>query len=85
MKKESLEGELLEDSHIFMHPERYRILELLAEKPMHISELSRALPEELCLRLRTRHLDRKIQTLGGDEYGRTQMENNDETQARNYR
>jgi DNA-binding transcriptional ArsR family regulator len=46
MKKETLEGELLKDSHIFLHPERYRIMELLAEKPMHISELSRALPEE---------------------------------------
>jgi len=46
MKKESLEGELLKDSHIFLQPERYRIMELLAEKPMYISELSRALPEE---------------------------------------
>jgi DNA-binding transcriptional ArsR family regulator len=46
MKKGPLEDELLKDSHIFLHPERYRIMELLAEKPMHISELSRALGEE---------------------------------------
>jgi DNA-binding transcriptional ArsR family regulator len=46
MEREPLEGELLKDSHIFLHPERYRILELLAEKPMHISELSRAMSEE---------------------------------------
>jgi DNA-binding transcriptional ArsR family regulator len=36
----------LKDSHIFLHPERYRIMELRAEKPMHISELSRAMSEE---------------------------------------
>lgn len=46
MKKQPLEGELLEDSHIFLQPERYRIMEQLAERPMHISELSRALGEE---------------------------------------
>jgi hypothetical protein len=46
MEREPLEGELLEDSHILMQPERYRIVELLAEKPMYIRELSRALPEE---------------------------------------
>jgi DNA-binding transcriptional ArsR family regulator len=46
MEREPLEGELLEDSHILMQPERYRIVELLAKKPMYISELSRALPEE---------------------------------------
>jgi DNA-binding transcriptional ArsR family regulator len=44
----------LEDSHIFLQPERYRIMELLAEKPMHISELSRALSQER--RLVTYHL-----------------------------
>jgi predicted transcriptional regulator len=46
MRKEPLEAELLEDSYIFLHPVRYRLMELLAEKPMHISELSRALSEE---------------------------------------
>jgi len=54
MKKEPLEGELLKDSHILLHPERYRIMELLAEKPMHISGLSRAMSEER--RLVTYHL-----------------------------
>ena len=54
MTKQPLEGELLEDSHVFLHPERYRIMELLAEKPMHISELSRAMSEER--RLVTYHL-----------------------------
>jgi hypothetical protein len=43
MKKESLEDELLEDSHIFLQPERYRIMELHAEKPMHLDGISRAL------------------------------------------
>ena len=46
MRKETLEGELLQDSHTILQPERYRIVEQLAEKPMHISELSRALGEE---------------------------------------
>jgi predicted transcriptional regulator len=46
MRKETLEGEHLKDSHIFLQPERYRIVEQLAEKPMHISELSRALGQE---------------------------------------
>ena len=54
MKREPLEGELLKDSHIFLQPERYRILEQLSERPMHISELSRALSEER--RLVTYHL-----------------------------
>ena len=44
----------MRDTHIFLHPERYRIMELLAEKPMHISELSRAMREER--RLVTYHL-----------------------------
>jgi DNA-binding transcriptional ArsR family regulator len=46
MREEMLEGEHLKDSYILLHPERYRILELLAEKPMHINELSRALSQE---------------------------------------
>jgi DNA-binding transcriptional ArsR family regulator len=49
-----LDGKLLEDAHILTHPIRNRILEQLAEQPMHISELSRALPEER--RLITYHL-----------------------------
>jgi hypothetical protein len=43
MRKKPLDGELLEDSHIFLHPVRYRLLAQLAEKPLHISALSKAL------------------------------------------
>ncbi len=46
MSKKPLEDSLLKDSHVFLHPERYRIMELLVEKPMHIGELSRAMREE---------------------------------------
>jgi len=41
--KKTIEGKLLEDAHILMHPIRYRILELLTKKPMHIDRISRAL------------------------------------------
>jgi len=43
MKKQPLEAELLENSHIFLHPVRYRLLELLEEQPRHINALSSAL------------------------------------------
>jgi len=43
MAKEPLEDKLLEDAHILTHPVRNRIMELLAEQPMHINALSRAL------------------------------------------
>ena len=46
MGEELSGGELLQDSHIILQPERYRIVEQLVEKPMHISELSRALGQE---------------------------------------
>lgn len=36
----------LKDVHVLLHPMRYRIAELLAEKPMHINEISNALGEE---------------------------------------
>ena len=36
MTNKSLDCKLLEDAHILMHPTRYRIVELLAEKPMLI-------------------------------------------------
>ncbi|RZN39569.1 MAG: ArsR family transcriptional regulator, partial [Methanophagales archaeon ANME-1-THS] len=35
-----------QEAHILLHPIRYRILELLATKPMYISELSKALGED---------------------------------------
>ena len=41
-----LKEELVEDAHVFFHPVRYRIVELLAEKPMHINAISIAMGEE---------------------------------------
>ena len=42
MGKKPLKAELLEDSHIFMQPVRYRLLELLEELPRHINALASA-------------------------------------------
>jgi DNA-binding transcriptional ArsR family regulator len=41
-----IEADLLKNVHVLLHPVRYRIVELLAEKPMHINEISNALGEE---------------------------------------
>jgi len=41
-----IEDRLVKEAHILLHPVRFRILELLAEKPMYISELSKALGED---------------------------------------
>jgi len=41
-----VEDRLVDDAHILLHPIRYRIVELLAEKPMHINEISKAMGEE---------------------------------------
>jgi predicted transcriptional regulator len=41
-----IEDTLVKEAHILLHPIRYRILELLAKKPMYISELSKALGED---------------------------------------
>jgi DNA-binding transcriptional ArsR family regulator len=49
MNRKPMDAKLLEDAHIFTHPVRSRIIELLAEKPMHIDALSRALDEERML------------------------------------
>jgi len=54
-EKKPLKDELLDDSHQLLHPLRRRIMDLLAEKPMHVNELSRALGEER--RLVSHHLD----------------------------
>ena len=54
MGKKPMEAELLEDSHIFLHPLRYRLLELLEEQPRHTNALSRTLGMER--RLVTYHL-----------------------------
>ncbi len=41
-----IDKELLKDVHVLLHPIRYRIVELLEEKPMYINEISKALGEE---------------------------------------
>ncbi|MEA2033093.1 MAG: winged helix-turn-helix domain-containing protein [Euryarchaeota archaeon] len=41
-----IEEELLKDVHALLHPIRFRIVELLAEKPMYINEIRNALGEE---------------------------------------
>jgi DNA-binding transcriptional ArsR family regulator len=46
MRKKKLEAELLDDSRIFLHPLRCRILELLAEKLMNLNAISLALSME---------------------------------------
>lgn len=41
-----LEERLVDEAHILLHPIRYRIVELLAERPMHINEIAKAMEEE---------------------------------------
>jgi predicted transcriptional regulator len=41
-----LEGQLIMDAHVLVHPIRFRIVELLRENPMHINSISKALGEE---------------------------------------
>lgn len=36
----------MKEARIFLHPTRYRIAKLLAEKPMHVKELTEVLGEE---------------------------------------
>lgn len=40
------DDDLLKDIHVLLHPIRFRIVELLAEKPMHINEISKVLGGE---------------------------------------
>jgi len=54
MEKKPLDAELFEESHILLHPVRYRILELIAEQPRHVNALASALGLES--RLVTYHL-----------------------------
>jgi predicted transcriptional regulator len=56
-----VDDKLLKEAHVILHPIRFRIIELLGENPMHVSEISKALGEER--RLISYHLD----TL--EEYG----------------
>lgn len=37
---------LVKEAHVLLHPIRFRIVELLAEKPMHINAISKALDGE---------------------------------------
>ncbi|MBC8522017.1 MAG: winged helix-turn-helix transcriptional regulator [Methanomicrobia archaeon] len=41
-----IEDELLKEVRVLLHPIRYRIVELLAEKPMHINGISNKLGED---------------------------------------
>jgi len=41
-----IEEELVKDAHVLLHPVRFRIVELLMEKSMHINEISKAMGEE---------------------------------------
>lgn len=41
-----VEEGLVTEAHVLLHPIRFRIVELLAESPMHISELSKTLGKE---------------------------------------
>jgi len=41
-----IEDGLLKEVHTLLHPIRYRIVERIAEKPMYINEISKALGEE---------------------------------------
>ncbi len=41
-----MEEELVKDAHVLLHPVRFRIVELLMEKSMHINEISKAMGEE---------------------------------------
>lgn len=40
------EDETVKDAHTLLHPIRFRIVELLTEKPLHISALSKEMGEE---------------------------------------
>jgi DNA-binding transcriptional ArsR family regulator len=41
-----IEDDLVKDAHVLLHPIRYRIVELLVEKPMHINLISKVMGEE---------------------------------------
>jgi predicted ArsR family transcriptional regulator len=48
-------GTFIDDAHTLLHPIRFELIELLAEKPRHINELAKALGQER--RLVTHHLE----------------------------
>jgi predicted transcriptional regulator len=41
-----MKDKLVKDAHVLLHPIRFRIIELLAEKPLHINGISKAMGEE---------------------------------------
>ncbi len=41
-----MEDTIVKDAHVLLHPIRFRIVELLAENPMHINGISKAMGEE---------------------------------------
>lgn len=41
-----IEDGLLKEVHVLFHPMRYRIVELLTEKSIHLNEISKALGED---------------------------------------
>jgi len=41
-----IEDRLVEEAHVLLHPIRFRLVQLLAEKPMYINEISIAMGEE---------------------------------------
>ena len=55
-----IKDSLVMDAHVLFHPIRFRIVGLLAEKPMYINELSKALGED------RRHVSYHLRTL--EEY-----------------
>ncbi|MDI6885954.1 MAG: winged helix-turn-helix domain-containing protein [archaeon] len=56
-----IEDKLVKEAHVLLHPIRFRIVGLLAEKSMHINEISKAMGEE------RRIVSYHLQTL--EEYG----------------
>jgi len=41
-----IEDRLVEEAHVLLNPIRFRIVELLTERPMHINEIAKAMEEE---------------------------------------
>ncbi len=50
-----MDDTLIKEAHVLVHPIRFRIVELLTQKPMHVSEISKTLGQER--RLISYHLD----------------------------
>jgi DNA-binding transcriptional ArsR family regulator len=41
-----MEDTIVKDAHVLLHPIRFRIVELLADNPLHINGISKAMGEE---------------------------------------